>query len=199
VTPNQRTLAVYSRISADYRQKTETLDPSEVRDAFACKLAPGAHILDAGCGWGRDTKAFLDRGFQVTAFDGCPEMAREASHFLCRPVASLRFQDMDFAPIFDGVWARASLLHLEPADLKEALRKLVSALKSDGWLYACFKEGDGERFDAAGRYFCDMTESRFGSMLLNTDGSLRECFVTEDQFGRLERWIHFLVSRADNR
>jgi hypothetical protein len=111
----------------------------------------------------------------------------------------LRFQDMDFASIFDGVWARASLLHLEPADLKEALRKLVSALKSNGWLYACFKEGEGERFDADGRFFCDMSESRFRSMLLKTDGSLRECLAAEDQFGRPERWIHFLVSRADNR
>jgi cyclopropane fatty-acyl-phospholipid synthase-like methyltransferase len=195
MTPNQQTLAIYSRIAPEYREKTETLDATTGRDVLTGRLAPGAHILDAGCGWGRDARTFVEAGFQVTAFDGCPEMAQEASRFLCVPVATLRFQDMSFPEMFDGVWARASLLHLEPQELEAALVSLMAALKPNGWLYACFKEGEGERVDAQGRYFQDMTEARFRQLLARTGGTLHECYVTEDQFGRTERWINFLVAK----
>lgn len=33
-------------------------------------VEPGGHILDVGCGSGRDAKYFIDKGYQVTAFDG---------------------------------------------------------------------------------------------------------------------------------
>ena len=39
-------------------------------------LAPKAHILDFGCGSGRDTKYFLEQGFQVTAIDGSAELCK---------------------------------------------------------------------------------------------------------------------------
>lgn len=198
MTPNARTLAIYAQIAAEYREKTAALDANAGRDALTRRLAPGSHILDAGCGWGRDARTFKDAGYKVTAFDGCPEMAREASDFLGEPVETLRFQDMAYPAIFDGVWARASLLHLEPAELTEAMRRLLAALKPDGWLYACFKEGEDERVDAQGRYFHDMTTDRFRTQLEHTGGTLREAYVTADQFGRAEHWINFVVSkRAD--
>jgi cyclopropane fatty-acyl-phospholipid synthase-like methyltransferase len=195
VTPNERTLAVYAQIASEYRQKTAVLDATVGRDALTSRLAPGAHILDAGCGWGRDARTFKDAGFRVTAFDGCAEMAREASDFLGEPVQTLRFQDMTYPPVFDGVWARASLLHLEPCELADSMTRLLAALKPDGWLYTCFKEGEKERVDAQGRYFHDMTSARFSELLKHTGGTLREVYVTADQFGRPEHWINFLVSK----
>jgi trans-aconitate methyltransferase len=188
MTPNQQTLAIYSQIAPEYRKKTESLDATTGRDMLTRRL-------DAGCGWGRDARTFMDAGFRVTAFDGCPEMAQEAGRFLGVPVATLRFQDMTFPAMFDGVWARASLLHLEPKELEDALKGLMAALKPEGWLYACFKEGEGERVDAQGRYFQDMTEARFRQLLARTGGTPHECYVSEDQFGRTERWINFLVAK----
>ena len=38
-------------------------------------LPAGARILDAGCGSGRDAKAFAALGHRVTAFDASPELA----------------------------------------------------------------------------------------------------------------------------
>lgn len=39
------------------------LDLHDVYERFLGELGPGAHILDAGCGSGRDTKAFSDRAY----------------------------------------------------------------------------------------------------------------------------------------
>lgn len=38
-------------------------------DKFLPHLAAGSHILDAGCGSGRDSRYFLQQGFEVTALD----------------------------------------------------------------------------------------------------------------------------------
>jgi len=173
------------------------LDASSHREWLTTKIPPGGAILDAGCGWGRDAKAFQEEGFVVAAFDGCAAMAQQASQHLGQPVPTLRFQEMAFMPSsFDGVWARASLLHLEPDEMAGALKHLIGALKPRGWLYACFKEGSQTYVDAAGRYFTNMTESAFRAILAQSGhGVLREVLVTEDQFGRENRWLNVLVSR----
>ena len=44
-------------------------DMSYERDRFISLLPAGGKVLDAGCGSGRDSKAFLEQGFEVTAFD----------------------------------------------------------------------------------------------------------------------------------
>ncbi|WP_233206658.1 bifunctional 2-polyprenyl-6-hydroxyphenol methylase/3-demethylubiquinol 3-O-methyltransferase UbiG [Caulobacter sp. FWC2] len=47
-------------------------------DGFLQRLAPGARVLELGCGDGRDSEAMLARGFDVDATDGAPAIAREA-------------------------------------------------------------------------------------------------------------------------
>ena len=42
-------------------------------------MKPHAHILDLGCGSGRDSKAFLQQGYKVTAMDGSQVLCQLAS------------------------------------------------------------------------------------------------------------------------
>src|SRR5438309_6932977 len=72
---------------------------------FLAHLPPGGHILDAGCGSGRDSRVFLDRGCRVTAIDGSGAMAALASAYLGQAVLHLTFQEITFEACFDGVWA----------------------------------------------------------------------------------------------
>jgi predicted transposase YbfD/YdcC len=65
-----------------------------MQQRFTSLLAPGAAILDFGCGSGRDTKAFLDAGFDVTATDGSPELCAIASEYAGIPVRNELFQDL---------------------------------------------------------------------------------------------------------
>lgn len=51
---------------------------------------------------------------------------------------------VDFAPIFDGIWAAASLVHVPSYELEGILNKFKKALMSEGILYTSFKYGDFE-------------------------------------------------------
>ncbi len=106
-----------------------------VPDIFLSYLDANANILDLGCGTGRDSKCFLDKGYNVTAIDGSQEFCKMASKYLNLPVANINFLDMDYTDEFDGVFACASLLHLNDTDLPIVLEKIYKSLKENGILY----------------------------------------------------------------
>lgn len=57
------TLDYYNQNAEKFVQGTISVDFAATQDTFIKKLDPGVRILDFGCGSGRDTKYFLDRGF----------------------------------------------------------------------------------------------------------------------------------------
>nr|WP_330364529.1 NUDIX domain-containing protein [Butyrivibrio sp. XPD2002] len=132
-------------------------DMSYERDRFVALLPEHGHVLDAGCGSGRDSKAFMDAGFSVTAFDASKEMRKRASEYLGQEVLDMRFEDINFNNEFDGVWACASLLHVPVDQLPQTMRKLNASLKSGGVIYASFKYGDGTKMRGS-RTFSDFNE-----------------------------------------
>ncbi len=132
-------------------------DMSYTRDKFVSLLPQHASVLDAGCGSGRDSKAFLEAGFDVTAFDASKEMCRRASEYLRHDVLNMRFEDIDFDNKFDGIWACASLLHVSMDKLPDVMKKLYISLKKNGVLYASFKYGDGMKMRGE-RTFSDFND-----------------------------------------
>ncbi len=132
-------------------------DMTSSRDRFSSFLEEGARILDAGCGSGRDSKAFLEKGFEVTAFDASVEMCRRASEYIGADVLNMRFEDISFDQEVDGIWASASLLHVPVKELPDVLDKMYRALKCGGVMYASFKYGDGTKMRGE-RRFSDFNE-----------------------------------------
>ena len=65
---------------------------------------------------------------------------------------------------YDGIWAQASILHLEEHDLKTALTLIERALKRDGVFYSSFRKGEEDGYEK-GRWYTNMTERRFLSFL----------------------------------
>lgn len=148
----------YYRQSAQrFFTDTASLDMSALYLPFLGCLPPGARILDAGCGSGRDVKAFTDIGFAVDAFDASAELVALARQWSGKPVAQMRFQDVDVFEKYDGIWCCASLLHVCEAELPDVMTKLAIALKPGGVWYLSFKHGRGER-EKDGRRFTDMDE-----------------------------------------
>jgi SAM-dependent methyltransferase len=162
--PVQRTLAYYNANAEAFITRTRDADLGAIYPEFLRHIPAGGRILDAGCGWGRDTLAFTSRGYSVTAFDGSEALAKEASAHTGQPIACMTFDDVAYPATFDGVWACASLLHLPPDQIASVLTKLTDALRVGGVLYASFKVGQGDGW-REGRFFSDYDEAKMEGIL----------------------------------
>ena len=191
------TLQYYADNAAAFTENTVDVEFSAMQDRFVEHIKRGGHILDLGCGSGRDTKAFLNRGFTVTAVDGSPALCKIAEGIIGQPVICSTFQEYEPVKMFDGIWACASLLHLPHQEIVPVLRKFANYLVSGGCFYLSFKYGDFEGI-RNGRYFTDMTETRFENILQEvTELVLMEQFITTDvRPDREELWWNGILVRS---
>ena len=166
-------------------------------DRFLPYLAPGAHILDAGCGSGRDAHHFLQQGFRVSAFDASAELVRRARQWSGVEVACCRFDEYQTPDQVDGIWACASLLHVPHERLQPVFAHLASLLRQGGIFYCSFKYGSGER-QQGGRCFTDLDEQGLHSVLSGGPLACVELWQTGDQRpGReSERWLNALLRKS---
>ena len=189
----------YEHNADHFFNDTVTADVSRLRDRFVRELPASARVLDAGCGSGRDAKAFVDLGFDVTAFDASAEMVRRAAQYAQCPVLHMTFDEMTWNEAFDGIWASASLLHVPRASLVATVARCHQALIREGVFYASFKYGDAERAQD-GRRFTDLTETTFLEVVGQVGGfKVIELWCTADvRPGRQdEMWLNALARRAD--
>lgn len=190
----------YDRQTEAYRQRTLGCDLAPLYDAFLSRLPAGAHILDAGCGPGRDTLAFLGRGFRVTAIDASAAMVDLATRVTGQPARLLPFQHIELEGAFDGIWANASLLHVPSREIDDVLRRLARALVPGGLLHASVKVGDGERVAPDGRLFCDYSEASLRALFARCAGlRLLSLEMSPPQPGQLDdrAWLMALARRSD--
>lgn len=200
VLMNDITLSYYRDQAESFVLDTQTVDMAPLYARFLTHLPANARILDAGCGSGRDARAFAERGFMVTAFDASPAMAAVAEAYLGAPVTVLRFQDIAWRQVFDGIWACASLLHVPMAELPDVMHRFGLALKPGGILYASFKYGHGEQV-RNGRHFTDLDEAGLADLLDQVGLFVEvETWVTSDRRpGReSERWLNSLLRLEAN-
>ena len=191
------TLQYYNQHAKAYVDSTRDVEFSQTQERFLQYLEPGAWILDFGCGSGRDTKYFRNRGFQVEAVDGSAEFVRIASEYTGINVRRMLFQDLDEVERYDGIWACSSILHLPCAELEVVLGKMARALRRRGIVYTSFKYGteEGER---SGRYFTNMTEEKMAGLLERISVyDVEEMWVTFDvRPGRGdERWLNMILRK----
>ena len=196
---DNNTLGYYNKNSVDFVHSTRDVDFREIQDKFLGLIAPKSLILDFGCGSGRDTKYFLSKGYAVEAWDGSIELCKAASEFTQIDVKNKLFQDLSVYSLYDGIWACSSILHLPLDELILVMTKIESALKNHGILYTSFKYGEfsGER---NGRYFTDMTEDIFDSILQRCPHfQIIEIWKTGDvRPGRhAEQWLNILLRKIN--
>ena len=156
----RETIDYYNQKADEFFESTVNADMGAQYSLFEKYLYKGSRILDCGCGSGRDSKHFIEKGFDVCAIDGSEELCKRASELTGLEVQNILFQNINFTDEFDGVWACASLLHVAREELPAVMAKIKTALVSKGIMYVSFKYGDfsGKR---NGRFFTDMTRSHF--------------------------------------
>ena len=191
------TIDYYNRNVQDFVDRTVSVDFTGIQNVFLELLPKDARILDFGCGSGRDTKYFLDCGYQVDAIDGSMELCRAVSEYTGIHVKQMLFQELTEVEKYDGIWACASILHVKKAELPDIIRKMSLATKENGIIYVSFKYGDyeGER---NGRYFTDMTEISMKELLAAfPELVVEKQWVTDDvRAGRGdERWLNMILRK----
>jgi SAM-dependent methyltransferase len=130
VSKNQRTLKVYDERAQQYVERNKDEDMSRYYEAFL-ELVKGTEILDLGCGPAWAAAHFLSKAYKVTAVDASSAMLVIAK----QTAVGATFLQVDFSKpfdlkhSFDGVWASASLLHLEAEDFRRALKDLRRHLR----------------------------------------------------------------------
>lgn len=192
-----KTIEYYNQNADMFAQGTRLVDFTIVQERFRKMLPVGSRILDFGCGSGRDTKYFLEKGYQVAATDGSAELCRLAGSFTGIRVKEMLFQELDEIGVYDGIWACSSILHLPKQELLPVIRKMCDALKDNGVIYTSFKYGDfeGER---NGRYFTDFTEDTFDKFIkVIPELTIEEEWITSDvRPGRgEERWLNLILRK----
>lgn len=199
----ESTLQYYEEHAEEFASNTIDADMENVRFRFMAHLPMGARILDFGCGTGRDTKAFLDLAYEVSALDGSEALCRIASEHTGIRVRCMDFRDYTPAKgeVYEGIWACASLLHLKKSELIPVLRELGKALQYGGILYISFKHGsfEGER---NGRYFTDFTLEEVREFMKDIpELKLVEHWLTGDvRPGRGdEQWLNLIFEKRKNK
>ena len=190
-------IGFYEANAQDYFDRTVGLDVSSLYNPFTRLVPAGGHILDAGCGSGRDSLAFLQLGYEVTAFDGSSRLAKMAAELTGLPVRQMRFQKMDFEDQFDGIWACASLLHVPRSEIRDVVVRFIRALKPGGCWYMSFKHGDGES-EVGERMFNNYTSDSLGELLAEFPQlDLGMMWVTPDLRPERadEKWLNAIFRR----
>lgn len=164
MSSDNNTLDYYNSNAKDFVSGTVDVAFTDIQDIFLEYIPDGGKVLDFGCGSGRDTKYFLSKGYDVEATDGSEELCKIASEYTGVKVKQMLFEELDEIEKYDGVWACASLLHVEKKLLPEIMKKIVSATTMGGTVYMSFKYGDFEGV-RNGRFFTYLTEESFREIL----------------------------------
>ncbi len=194
------TSAYYENNAQTYCNETANFDMSELHRLFLANLSNGSHILDLGCGSGRDSKAFLAAGYKVTAVDFSAEVAAFAERVINQPVIVAPFQELTFNNDFEAVWVCASLLHCPQRQIENVLSLIARALVTNGVAYMSFKWGEEETYDKRGRYFNNYTNSSLAAVIHKVT-SLTILDIWSDvkplRDGE-QKWVNALVKKVTN-
>lgn len=190
-----KTIQYYNKQALSFIQETVDVDFFALQNEFVSRIHKGGRILDLGCGSGRDSKAFIAKGFDVVSVDGSEEMTKIASEYIGQEVLCSTFQDYEPDGRFDGIWACASLLHLSKENIVLVMKKLAGALNEGGNFYVSFKYGNfsGER---NGRFFTDLNENSLKELILDIPVlKIQKQYITEDvRPGRSdEKWLNAIL------
>lgn len=188
----------YKEHSQEFIADTLHCDMSEQYCFFEKYLHSKGTILDIGFGSGRDSLYFKSKGYDVYSIDPEEEFVKHAKNLGLFNVFCMKAQEMEFDNMFDGIWACASLLHINSSELNDTFKKCYQALKNNGVMYASFKYGcfDGER---NGRHYKDLTKKSLLKYIKGSKLKIIDTFISEDvRPERKEKWLNVLLIKELN-
>lgn len=190
-------LEYYDKNAVNMIENTLKLDLKPIYEIFEKYLTPGAKILDAGFGSGRDSLHFCAQAFDVVSVDFSPEVVRRGRTLLHNEVLCVDIREMRYEKEFDAIWASAVFFHFEDDEIKNVLKLCRNALKDGGVLYMSFKYGKALRAKN-GRVFNDFDEEKIKELMKGVEGfEIAELWKTKD--ARADRtdkyWMNVVLEK----
>ncbi|KKW13768.1 MAG: hypothetical protein A2898_01960 [Candidatus Kerfeldbacteria bacterium RIFCSPLOWO2_01_FULL_48_11] len=147
--------STYEKIADDYHvdHAADTWDDDFIQ-IFSRMVGKGAKVLDLGCGPGIETKKLVEKGLSVYGLDLSEKLLDIAKKD--NPTVEFTQGDMRQLPYadgqFDGVFAKASLLHIKKDDIDQVLSEIRRVLRPKGIFHAAVKQGEGEKEETEDDY-----------------------------------------------
>jgi ubiquinone/menaquinone biosynthesis C-methylase UbiE/diadenosine tetraphosphate (Ap4A) HIT family hydrolase len=204
--PVTQTISAYDKTTQAYAT-TWFHDPvmEPALDRFVSLIETPGHVLDTGCGPGRDVLFLQKRGVEAVGIDLCVGMIEEAR----KRVPNAVFRRMDLRSIkyppevFTGIWSCASFQHLPLEEAISSLREFNRVLKAKGILGISVEEGRGQGFDTLGRFhqfysateICNLIQDA-GFQILDISSSCSSKEINGQL--RTKNWLMIFARKSDS-
>ena len=190
----------YESNTERYAAETFFADMSEQYQRFLTLLKDGVKLLDVGSGSGRDACYFQKQGYQVTALEPSKNLGREIRKVFSGKIICSDIQNYRPTERYDGIWACASLIHLQEEEVLQFFEKIDQYLDDNGIIYISGKNGISTGKVEDGRFFLEFTEQLVEKILtVNKQLKLEQLWYTEDVSGRRGfRWLNVVLRLRRN-
>lgn len=188
-----KTKQYYNENAQNYFNATKDLNLNKIYQKFLPKIAKKGKILDVGAGSGRDSFYFSNCGYTVNSIDISENLIKLAKLNYNIDVWNIDILNLEQNTKYDGIWACASLLHLDSKQLKYTLLKLENMLKPNGIIYISFKYGKNVKI-VNKRYFNNLTLKKF-EKLNKTNLKIQESWFTKDIQNRNVKWLNLILEK----
>lgn len=200
------THSYYEKNAPDLVRRYERAEVSHLHRQLLEAFPAGARLLEIGSGSGREAAFLLDRGMDVECLEASAALAAQAE--LIHPALAGRIHrgavplcyPADPASL-DGVYAVASLMHLQISDLEHTLDLIHQSLKPRGRLFFSVplrRPGlDDAGCDRDGRFFLMMDPPRWENLVAPRGFTLLKSDTIGDGLGREEvLWGNWLWAKG---
>lgn len=129
--------------TADAWYQEEILKPT-IED-FVSLLPNKPRILDLGCGTGHESMRISETGATVVGID----YSEKSINIARKRARKCQFEVVDFRNLdsslgkFEGVFACASLIHINNEQFPRVLKNIKNVIKKDGYVALIILEGEG--------------------------------------------------------
>lgn len=191
------TINYYNLNARSYFASTVNADMSDCYERFIKYLKPGDSIIDVGAGSGRDIKYFVKCGFVVEGIDASAELCKLASDYTGVSIKCCTIQEWRPEKKYSGIWANASLLHLNIEEIQKFMCRIPDILQDKGILYFSLKSGITTGSDTDGRFFTDVSGEKVQQFIeKSTAITIVDMWKTEDKLNRSGfSWINVIVQK----
>lgn len=202
------TINWYNANAKQYASSLEIVPNLDLLDRFVSVIGKDQKVLDAGCAGGRDCILLKNRGLKPVGVD----LSESLLEIARKKYPDIQFEYANFLNLpfknktFDGVWAHASLLHLETTeDVCKALNEFYRVLKQKGIIFISVKQQRGQKktsvvwdkLSGHKRFFQWFTKEEIRSILEQTGFQIEEIHDEyKDLAGRGNvKWIFALARK----